>query len=232
MTVEMTGEMTGSYNTAPHKKRRLSLFIKTIIAVLIASTSHAATYAIDGDTIELDGTRIRINGIDAPEYGQKCGAWDCGKSAADKMSALLRAGTLRCVIHGQDGYGRSIATCEAGGKDIGEAMVLSGNAWAFEKYSEAYVEQQALARKAGLGIWGAPSVPAWEYRAAAWESAKQTAPKGCPIKGNITENGHIYHAPWSPWYARTRINEAKGERWFCSEDEAIKAGWRAPLWSK
>jgi hypothetical protein len=51
--------------------------------------------------------------------------------------------------------------------------------------------------------------------------------RGCPIKGNINDEGeHIYHTPWSPWYSRTKINETKGERWFCDEAEAMAAGWR------
>lgn len=70
----------------------------------------------------------------------------------------------------------------------------------------------------------------WEYRAEKWEVAEQEAPDGCPIKGNISENGRIYHAPWSPWYKKTKIDEAKEERWFCSEAEAVSAGWRAPKW--
>ena len=45
--------------------------------------------------------------------------------------------------------------------------------------------------------------------------------------GNISKNGNIYHPPWSPWYTKTKISTEKGERWFCSEREAIDAGWRA-----
>ena len=52
----------------------------------------------------------------------------------------------------------------------------------------------------------------------------------CAIKGNIGKGGErIYHVPGSAWYARTRIDEARGERWFCTESEARRAGWRPPL---
>ena len=51
---------------------------------------------------------------------------------------------------------------------------------------------------------------------------------GCLIKGNISKNGRIYHVPGSEWYDETRVDESKGERWFCTEDEARAAGWRAP----
>lgn len=50
----------------------------------------------------------------------------------------------------------------------------------------------------------------------------------CLIKGNISENGRIYHVPGSRWYDATRIDESKGERWLCTEEEARAAGWRAP----
>jgi hypothetical protein len=48
----------------------------------------------------------------------------------------------------------------------------------------------------------------------------------CLIKGNITSTGeHIYHVPEQRHYNNTQINESKGERWFCTEQEAVAAGW-------
>jgi endonuclease YncB( thermonuclease family) len=54
------------------------------------------------------------------------------------------------------------------------------------------------------------------------------AASGCQIKGNIGSSGKIYHVPGSQAYEKTKIDEARGERWFCSEDQAVAAGWRAP----
>lgn len=60
-----------------------------------------------------------------------------------------------------------------------------------------------------------------------WRSSTDSGPGGCRIKGNISLNGErIYHVPGGEWYDETRIDRIKGERWFCSEDEARKAGWR------
>jgi hypothetical protein len=55
---------------------------------------------------------------------------------------------------------------------------------------------------------------------------KTAAP--CNIKGNIsTRTGErIYHMPGDKYYSRTRISLSKGERWFCTEEEAREAGWR------
>ena len=58
---------------------------------------------------------------------------------------------------------------------------------------------------------------------------KAMHPMDAPFKGNITRRGRIYHMPWSPWYGRTRIEPAKGERWFCNERQALDAGWRPAL---
>lgn len=50
---------------------------------------------------------------------------------------------------------------------------------------------------------------------------------GCDIAGDINERGeHIYHVPGQEYYSATRINPARGQRWFCSEWEAWWAGWR------
>ncbi|MEO8242735.1 MAG: thermonuclease family protein [bacterium] len=200
-----------------------------MVALLTAAAS-AETRIVDGDTLDVDGIRIRLNGIDAPEFGQDCGNWQCGKAALAELVELVGNVTPACKPLGEDGYGRIIATCVVGGRDIGKEMARQGLAWAFVKYSDVYMPEEALARASGLGIWGYDSLPAWDYRAKKWESALQAAPTGCPIKGNISGNGKIYHAPWSPWYAKTRIDTSKGERWFCSEAEAVAAGWRAPSW--
>ena len=53
-------------------------------------------------------------------------------------------------------------------------------------------------------------------------------PSDCRIKGNISNGDRVYHTPDSPYYARTHIDPAQGERWFCTESEAQAAGWRAP----
>lgn len=58
--------------------------------------------------------------------------------------------------------------------------------------------------------------------------APQPTATNCKIKGNIsyTTGEKIYHIPGQRFYDITKIDTAKGERWFCTEAEAIKAGWR------
>lgn len=217
-----------------------AIFVSLGLCLVTATVSLADVRVVDGDTLEIASTTYRINGIDAPEYGQKCrsrsgGTWACGKNGTSALVRLVSGKEVRCDRMAEDGFGRTVATCFAtcfaDGQDIGAFMVEQGWAWAFVKYSDVYVTEEAVARDAGLGIWQANTMPAWEYRAQRWQVAEQESPAGCPIKGNISSNGKIYHAPWSPWYSRTKISEEKGERWFCSEDQAVAAGWRAPRWN-
>lgn len=187
---------------------------------------------IDGDTIEVDGRRIRLEGIDAPEMAQNCrraqgASWGCGLEAAEVLSKLTGSRRVTCRSAGHDKYDRMLGQCSVDSLDLNAEMVRTGYAWAFVKYSTSYVAEEKAARAAMAGIWQGESEPAWIFREKRWQVAETKAPEGCAIKGNITENGHIYHMPWSPWYGRVKVDPALGERWFCSEAEARRAGWRS-----
>lgn len=190
---------------------------------------------VDGDTLVIGAQAIRVEGIDAPEDGQSCnrsngGRWSCGAEATAALRALSAKG-VRCVGSEFDAYERLIASCSAGDADIGKIMVLEGMALAYRRYSIRYVADEEVARKASRGVWQGSFVEPWQWRKEKWSDAVSTASSpDCPIKGNISSNGNrIYHAPWSRSYSKTRIDESKGERWFCDEAEALAAGWRAPF---
>ncbi|MBB4277776.1 thermonuclease family protein [Rhizobium mongolense] len=214
------------------------------IALLLFVSAERAFAAsnvrvIDGDTIDVDGVRYRLHGIDAPEAGQLCkssdgGDWACGQAAIRKMESLVLGREVTCASHEKDAYGRWIASCRSNGMDISGELIASGLAWAFRKYSIDYVEDEEAAHARRIGIWQADTEPAWAFRSHKWESASLSGPvSGCPIKGNInTRHEKIYHAPWSKDYAKTKIDMRKGERWFCSEGEAVAAGWRPAQWGK
>lgn len=197
----------------------------------------ASATVIDGDTIDLGPVRVRIHGIDAPEAGQRCedgrgGSWACGDRAIRRMAELVKDQAVSCNALGRDQYERIIALCRVRGVDIGAQLVSEGLAWAFRRYSAVYASQEDEARRAKRGVWSGDTEAPWDYRARRWRAAVATAPRpGCPIKGNISRSGEkIYHTPWSPWYGRTSIDAARGERWFCDEAEAAAAGWRPARW--
>jgi len=189
---------------------------------------------VDGDGLSIGPLAIRLHGIDAAELGQRCktakgGTWPCDEAAASRLASLIGDEPVRCEPLDRDAYGRIIARCFAEDVDLSRTLAVEGLAWAFVRYSSDYVQEEATARSERLGVWQAESEPPWEYRADRWERAAAESPQpGCPIKGNINAEGErIYHTPWSPWYRRTKIDEAKEERWFCDEAEALEAGWRA-----
>ncbi len=186
---------------------------------------------VDGDTIEIGGERLRLEGIDAPETGQTCttasgSTWKCGLAATQALRRLTDGKDVACDSRGRDKYGRMLGLCFADGVEINADLVRKGFAWAFVKYSALYVSDEALARSAKAGIWQGPATPAWDYRHRQWSVAETSAPEGCAIKGNVSGKGRIFHMPWSPWYERVTVDPARGERWFCSEGEALAAGWR------
>ena len=227
---------TGMKKREARARWRLPVLMALFLSCSAASAQDEL-YVVDGDTIDVAGVRYRLHGIDAPEAGQKCkkargGNWPCGQAAIAALEELVAHRQVHCDDRGSDDYGRTIAVCFSDGKDINQEMVVAGLAWAFRKYSEDYVDVEDQARHLKTGIWQASTPPAWEYRSEKWAVAQQTAPNGCPIKGNISKNGKIYHAPWSPWYAKTKVSVAEGERWFCDEAEAVTAGWRAPYWGR
>lgn len=221
------------------------MFLKTLtigylIFLSVAASSCAADLSgpvriIDADTVEVQGVVIRLYGIDAPETGQRCmnSSRKLVRPSIDAVARLaeLAAHGLRCHGSEYDDYRRLIAVCSSeAGIEINSLLVREGFAWAFVKYSKDYVMDETIARNERLGIWRLACDAPWAFRAKRWDVTAQKSPNGCPIKGNISENGRVYHTPWGRDYARTKIDLAKGERWFCSEKEALEAGWRAPAY--
>lgn len=136
-----------------------------IIAVSLVSPSFAAEIVgrasvIDGDTIDIQGTRIRFDGVDAPESRQKCvdasgQLYRCGKVSADALDEFLaESRPVSCHKTGRD-RNRIVAVCtRADGTDVNRWLVTSGHAIDWPKYSKGrYAGEQRQAEAAGAGIW-------------------------------------------------------------------------------
>ncbi|MGR3504033.1 thermonuclease family protein [Pseudaestuariivita sp.] len=186
---------------------------------------------IDGDTFEVAGTRVRLHGIDAPERGQTCTteqgvAWACGAWVTSRVHARFDGTLAECLPLDRDRYDRVVATCQVGGVDVGGWIVAEGYGFAYRRYSMSYdlVEKQAAA--ADRGLWAMNVTrPAW-FRATRAEG-RLPPDRACRIKGNVSSKGvRTYHLPGQAHYERTGIRIERGERWFCSEAEALGAGWR------
>lgn len=189
---------------------------------------------IDGDTLEIHGTRIRLHGIDAPESGQFCFVAGkktrCGQQAALALADRIGTSIVSCDPRDRDRYNRVVAVCYAGDEDLNAWMVASGWAVAYRYYSTDYAQQEENASASKLGIWQGEFIPPRDWRKGKRLAGNevQQQPKDCAIKGNISINSgeRIYHVPGGYYYDRTKITTSKGERWFCSEAEARAAGWR------
>ncbi len=195
---------------------------------------------IDGDTIAVEGTteRIRLYGIDAPEGQQTCETaagerYLCGSNSAQFLADLVgRNGRVTCVEDTRDRYGRIVAECTMpDGTVINEAMVRGGWAVHYTRYSDGrYQAAEDHARGNRLGMWAGEFITPERWRRGdrlLSEPSVGNEDGECQIKGNISRSGRIYHMPGSRAYPNVKIDQDAGERWFCTEEEALAAGWRA-----
>lgn len=187
---------------------------------------------IDGDTIDVGETRIRLHGIDAPERGQPCSTlgdqdWGCGDWVTRQVRDRFEGQTARCEALDHDSEGRLIARCNVGGQDIARVLVQEGLAYAYRKYSMDYDLDEKAAFVADRGLHGFTLESPARYRLTRTRGRVAPDP-ACQIKGNISADGvRIYHVPGQAFYERTGIRAEAGERWFCSEAQARASGWRA-----
>lgn len=126
-----------------------------------ASPSGAGTWLVvavqDGDTVSAkapDGIqhRIRLVGIDAPEFDQPH-----GRQARDALAAQVGGRRVAVESHGHDQHGRLLARLFVEGRDVNTALVREGHAWAFGRVARdpELVAAEAEARRQRLGLWAA-----------------------------------------------------------------------------
>lgn len=198
--------------------------------------------AVDGDSLVVGGQKVRLFGIDAPEYTQTCRrdgeVWECGRGAKAQLSALVEGEPVQCRRVATDSYGRAVSTCTSGYGDLNRTMVEQGWAVAYLEFSTDYVGAEHHARSNGLGIWGGEFELPSDYRHSQQPERREATPattrprraapaafSGCVIKGNRNRRGEwIYHLPSMPYYEATRPEEI-----FCTEADARAAGYRRAI---
>jgi endonuclease YncB( thermonuclease family) len=208
---------------------------------------------VDGDTVQIGATKIRLQGIDAPETDQLCldrlgKRWTCGIEARDRLAQKAGGKVWTCRTDSIDRYGRALATCEVEGANINRWLVREGWAMSFVRYSHIYDADEHAARQAQAGLWSGAFIAPWDWRGRtktteilgtvsvprdaqsillSAASATSSPTPECTIKGNVTRSGEcIYHVPGGRYYNMVKMDLSKGKRWFCSEEEAEAAGCR------
>ena len=133
-------------------------------------SGHATV--IDGDGVEISGTKIRLFGIDAPEIDQYCNRadgtrWRCGQYATVELDRAVAGHEVACTVRDKDRYGRLVSTCRVAGVDLAEAQVASGFAVAYRKFTRDYVDEEDRAHGAKLGVWAGRFEMPWDWRSRA-----------------------------------------------------------------
>lgn len=198
------------------------------------SESFKVTRVVDGDTIEIEGgEKVRYLGIDTPETVDPRKPVQCfGIEASKKNKELVEGKTVRLEkdITDRDKYSRLLRYVWVGDLFINLELVKQGFAISYTyppdvKYQKEFLAAEREAKEAERGLWEACSIsPSPTVK------IQETPKSDCDIKGNISTSGEkIYHLPDCGSYAKTQIDEKRGERWFCSEKEAQEAGWRKAL---
>jgi len=154
------------------ERRRLGLSSGHVgqspVQISRASEITGRAYVIDGDTLDISGTRIRLFGMDAVEPSQVCARpheqWPCGQQAAAALKQRIGSTMIQCSARDRDNYDRMLAVCDIAGEDLNAWMVRQGWAVAYTRYSKDYVEQEKEARAMKRNIWSGTFVPPEDYR--------------------------------------------------------------------
>ena len=140
-----------------------------VLCLLWCNISFAENLkVIDGDTIVLNGEKIRFSGIDTPELKQTCIYKNqeviCGVFA--KMLLIEKIGnkTPVCISEGKDIYKRTLAECFVDGESLSSFLVRRGYAFAYRKYSKKFVEDEEFAKTNKLGLWSMKFQYPWDFR--------------------------------------------------------------------
>lgn len=196
---------------------------------------------IDGDTLQVDEHTVQLYGIDAPELGQYCqrgdDLWACGLEAALFLQKTVNfeGPPMECApwdekAAAETGGELVIGVCQIGPKQVGLTMVRNGYAVALPESFPDYKEAEEQARQARLGVWQSDFVPPWQWREGKGPDVRSSDwVRSCNIKGALgPADEPIYYVPTDKEYESVAIDPTRGERMFCSDEEARAAGWTRP----
>ena len=152
-------------------KRKVIFLTSIFLLVFLLTINDIKSQEIkvvDGDTIHLNGEKIRFTGIDTPELKQTCikdGVENpCGVTAKKILVNKIRNNIVKCISEGKDQYKRTLAECFVNNDSISSFLVRSGYAFAYRKYSQKFIEDEDYAKANQLGMWSMKFEYPWDYR--------------------------------------------------------------------
>jgi endonuclease YncB( thermonuclease family) len=233
--------------------RLIAILWLSMIVPALGSEANGIPQIVDADTVYIGQTKIRLQGVDAPEMDQVClnatgKPWTCGIDARAALQRHSDGRSWLCRTSGVNRYGRDLGTCYVGNEDINDWLVREGWALAFRRYSMVYVPDEERARNSRKGLWQGAFVAPWDWRHRGasttilgtfsvpidaqrmiiGRTSTDVPPSpNCSIKGNLRATpACIYHMPGGQFYDRLSMKDTRSRRWFCSEAEAVAAGCR------
>ena len=141
-------------------KIKVFLLISICLIFFLITSFDVKSYkvkVVDGDTIHLNGQKIRFSGIDTPEINQVCSKNDevikCGILAKELLINMIGNNEIKCVNEGVDRYKRILSECFVNNQSLSKSLVRKGFAFAYRKYSTKFIEDEDYAKKNKLGLW-------------------------------------------------------------------------------
>ena len=123
---------------------------------------------IDGDTIHLNGEKIRFSGIDTPEIKQTCTKNSeiikCGILAKELLIEIIANKKINCIREGKDRYKRTLAECFVNDLSLSSYLVKNGYAFAYRRYSKKFIVDEDFAKSNKLGMWSMKFEYPWDWR--------------------------------------------------------------------
>ena len=152
-------------------KRKVIFLISIFSLVFLLTINDIKSQelkVVDGDTIHLNGEKIRFTGIDTPELKQTCikqGTKEyCGVTAKKILIDKISNNTVECISEGKDRYKRILAECFIDNESLSRFLVRSGYAFAYRRYSKKFVLDEDYARINKIGMWSMEFNYPWDYR--------------------------------------------------------------------
>tara|TARA_B100001996_G_scaffold68429_1_gene49910 strand:- start:223 stop:702 length:480 start_codon:yes stop_codon:yes gene_type:complete len=152
-------------------KKKAILVISVSVIVFFFTYTNIKSQDIeitDGDTIKINGEKIRFSGIDTPELKQTCikkgESNSCGITAKQILVDKIGDNKVICVSEGKDQYKRTLAECFVNDESLSSYLVRSGYAFAYRRYSKKFIIDEDYAKFNKLGMWSMKFDYPWNWR--------------------------------------------------------------------